>query len=448
MLIKALVENFKSFNRPTELTMITSNKIRVKGEHEIQIKKLKLLKNAVIYGANASGKSNLVELFYFLKYCLEKKIPVGGANLFCKLEKENISRPSTFEIQFSVGENIYDYGFSVVINERKIVEEWLYELKVNDEPSCVFEYKEGSLPVLGLKGILKEDASKFRTYAEDYQESKGVLFLTELNRNKKYHEESKLFIIKEIYNWLTKNLIVFKSDVPITDFGYFYNENSLEIVNKLIRVFDTGIANARIVNISLEELKRKLPIELFESVMSKIEECIEKGDKHCRFSMRSSDEFFNIEIYSNQEPSITTIKLTHENSYFDYDFEEESDGTRRLFDLLDMLLVSNDDIVFVMDELERSLHPKLTERFLQLFSEIHKNRKIQLIFTTHEASIMDQELFRRDEIWFVERDAKNCSHIYSLDKFKERYDKKLSKAYLEGRYGAIPVFKSFSFKGE
>ena len=68
-----------------------------------------------------------------------------------------------------------------------------------------------------------------------------------------------------------------------------------------------------------------------------------------------------------------------------------------------------------------------------------------MIFTTHEASIMDQELFRRDEIWFIERDEENNSRIYSLDRFKERYDKKLSKAYLEGRYGAIPVFNSFEF---
>ncbi len=105
-----------------------------------------------------------------------------------------------------------------------------------------------------------------------------------------------------------------------------------------------------------------------------------------------------------------------------------------------------EDVVYIVDELERSLHPKLTERFLELFSERHKEHKIQLIFTTHEASIMDQQLFRRDEIWFVERNEENNSRIYSLDRFKERYDKKLSKAYLEGRYGAIPVFKRFAFR--
>lgn len=113
-----------------------------------------------------------------------------------------------------------------------------------------------------------------------------------------------------------------------------------------------------------------------------------------------------------------------------------------------MLLNKTNNYVYVVDELERSLHPKLTSRFLQLFEQLHKNQLVQLIFTTHESSIMDQELFRRDEIWFVERDENNNSHVFSLDKFKERYDKKLSKAYLEGRYGAIPLFTSFKFREE
>jgi AAA15 family ATPase/GTPase len=105
-------------------------------------------------------------------------------------------------------------------------------------------------------------------------------------------------------------------------------------------------------------------------------------------------------------------------------------------------LNKSENKVYVIDEMERSLHPKLTSRFIELFDQMHPHQKIQLIFTTHESSIMDQELFRRDEIWFIERDKNNNSNIYSLDKFKERYDKKLSKAYLESRYGAIPVFNS------
>ena len=113
-----------------------------------------------------------------------------------------------------------------------------------------------------------------------------------------------------------------------------------------------------------------------------------------------------------------------------------------------MLLTDQPSRVYVIDEMERSLHPKLTQHLIELFSEVHKNDDVQLIITTHEASIMDQNLFRRDEIWFVERDANNVSSLYSLDRFKERYDKRLSKSYLDGRYGAVPVFSTFRFKGE
>ena len=146
---------------------------------------------------------------------------------------------------------------------------------------------------------------------------------------------------------------------------------------------------------------------------------------------------------------LTSLKtVNHLKSFYDFGFEEESDGTRRLFDLMDMLLNKREDMLYVVDELERSLHPKLTERFLQLFMQLHSEERMQLLFTTHESSIMDQSIFRRDEIWFIERNAENASEIYSLDRFKERYDKVLSKAYLEGRYGAIPVFSTFEFREE
>ena len=166
-----------------------------------------------------------------------------------------------------------------------------------------------------------------------------------------------------------------------------------------------------------------------------------------QMTMRTDKSFFTVTL-DDDEPIVSTLKLYHGKSFYDFNFDEESDGTRRIFDLLDMLLNKNDDIIYVVDELERSLHPKLTEHFLELFMNFHKGHKTQLLFTTHEASIMEQKLFRRDEIWFVERDGNNTSNVYSLDKFKERYDKTLSKAYLEGRYGAIPVFSNFDLTEE
>ena len=156
---------------------------------------------------------------------------------------------------------------------------------------------------------------------------------------------------------------------------------------------------------------------------------------------------FNVYVEKNNEPIINVMKLNHEQSFYEFDFEEESEGTKRIFDLMEMILNKNDDVLYIVDELEQSLHPQLTSRFLKLFMEQHKHHQVQLLFTTHESTIMDQNIFRRDEIWFVERNNRGESSIYSLDRFKERYDKVLSKAYLEGRYGAIPVFSEFSKEG-
>ena len=450
MLIKLSIDNFKSFSEPTELTMITSNKIHDTINHRVRIKSTNLLKNAVIYGANASGKSNFIEAFRFIKETLKYGLPTNCRQFFCKNEKENESKESSFELQFSVGDTFYAYGFSVVLSKRFITGEWLYELYQNGSAKRIYERIGGERMEIDETFRLSEnDRQRMVTYIEDFGGTPHMLFLTELNRNKKYADTSKLRIFKQIYDWLSNHIIILSPDEPVTRFEYYYDNESLEKVNRMIETFDTGITRVNIEEISADELKNKLDSEIYEKVMTKVKESMNNSaQKHYRMTIRSNTSFFNIEGDSNTEPKITTIRLHHGKSFFDFDFEDESDGTRRLFDLLDMLLIDTDDVVFVVDELERSLHPKLTQRFLELFNEIHKERRMQLLFTTHEAAIMDQSLFRRDEIWFIERDGKNNSSVYSLERFKERYDKVLSKAYLEGRYGAIPVFKSFEFGQE
>lgn len=448
MLTKIIVENFKSFNKQTELTMVSSSKIRAKLEHRIKVgSNTRLLKHAVIYGGNASGKSNLVDFFLFFKSTLKNGLPVWGTKCFCRNEKENEKRNSVFEIQMEIDGKFYAYGFSAILADRWMTGEWLYELYQNGGSKCVFEREERSEPLLDSSvTLLKDEYSRFETYASDFEDNIADLFLAEMNHGKKILKDSKLQVFKKVYNWLMSHIMIITPNSRVTDFKYYYENDSLTLINNLISTFDTGVSNVRIEEIDSNDLAKMLPKPVLDDVMEKIKNNLTESDKRSfRMSGRSDTAFFNIEFNGSEEHKITTIKLRHGKTLYDFDFEDESDGTRRLFDLIDMLLMKEDDVVYIVDELERSLHPKLTEHFLELFDERHKNHKIQLIFTTHEASIMDQELFRRDEIWFIERNAENNSKIYSLDNFKERYDKKLSKAYLEGRYGAIPVFNGFEF---
>ena len=448
MLTKITIENFKSFDRQSEFTMLSSSKIRKKANHKMKLGNISLLKHGVIYGANAAGKSNLFDFIYFFKATLENGLPIESTKSFCRNRIDNENRSSIFELQMEIDNKFYAYGFSAILKERWITGEWLYELHQNGSSKCIFEREERSKPELAKSVSLTTDEKvRFDTYASDFEDNIAELFLSEMNRGKKFSEDSTLQVFRKVYNWIRNNIVIVTPNSRVTDFKYYYEENSLKLINELISMFDTGVSNVRIDEIDMNDLSKMLPKPIIDDILKKVKvRLTETGEPNFRMSGRSNNSFFNIEFNGNDEPKITTIKLRHGTSIYDFDFEDESDGTRRLFDLMDMLLIKENDIVYFVDELERSLHPKLTERFLELFNEYHDKDKIQLIFTTHESSIMDQELFRRDEIWFIERDEDNNSKIYSLDHFKERYDKKLSKSYLEGRYGAIPVFNKFNFK--
>lgn len=446
MLINVSISNFKSFNNVANLNMISSSKIRTHIDHKVKIKQTSILRNSVIYGANAAGKSNFVEFFSFFKWTIQNGLPLEASSMFCRSEEENAKKESEFEIQFTVGNKFYAYGFTALLHDRIILEEWLYELKQNGGAKILFEREKDKKPILG-KGIKITDAerNRFNVYAEDFSSHNEFLFLTEMNRNKKYEKNSKLIFFQEVFKWINENVVVLLPNSKLVNFEQYYDVSSLEEINKLLKSFDTGISEVGIKEIDFEELGNILPEPIYKDVVASIKINLQKNER-VQLSMRSDDSFFNIVATKNQEPTVSMICLKHGKSAYDFEFKDESDGTRRIFDLIDMLLSKKEDVIYVVDELERSLHPKLTAHFLELFMESHKNNHAQLIFTTHEDTIMDLDIFRRDEIWFIERDAENSSNIYSLDRFKERYDKKLSKAYLDGRYGAIPVFSTFSFK--
>lgn len=448
--MKISIENFKSFDSLVELTMISSCKIQDHKEHKVTIKSTNLLKHAIVYGANAAGKSNLVDFFSVFKRTVQKDIPIEAVEWYCKNRAENKSKKSTFEVQFTLENTFYAYGFSAVLSERKITEEWLYELYQDGRSRRIFECEIGKRPIIDESvKLTSAEKKRFEVYAEDFEGNVTTLFLNEMNRGKKYADDSKIKFFQDVYRWFRNNLYVIHPDTPLMDFEYYYDEESLNRINHVMQTFDTGISKVTVQNISLEELENSVPKEVFSDIIKHIKLKMEDNeDAKINVTMRSKDSIFNISVVGNQEPTVKTIRLHHGKSFYDFRFEDESDGTRRLFELVDILLNNKEDVVYVIDELERSLHPKLTEHYLKLYMKLHKDKRNQLIFTTHESTLMEQSLFRRDEIWFVERSENNSSTIYSLDRFKERYDKRLSKAYLEGRYGAIPVFTSFDFTEE
>ncbi|MCF0125865.1 MAG: ATP-binding protein, partial [Clostridia bacterium] len=395
MLVNLMVENFKSFDDKVKLSMLSSTKIQGNKEHRLKIKQTHILKNAVIYGANASGKSNLVATFSFIKYVLEQGLPVNASNDFCKIKEENKNKESVFELQFTVNDTFYAYGFSAILNQRKITEEWLYELFQDGTSRNLFVREGSSQPKLGETIKLSAgERNRFKVYAEDFIGNDTKLFLSEMNRGKQYDKDSKLYFFYQVFDWLDKNIIIIKPNMGISSSDTYYSEESLNNVTKLIQTFDTGITDIKTKVISIEEMSKNIPADLLKSIFSQLQEQMQLSNfPDLQITWRISNGFYNIHLRENEEPEITTLVLKHSKSFFEFDFEDESDGTKRLFDLVDMIMTKRGDTVFIVDELERSLHPKLTEHFLELFMRSHLDERVQLVFTTHEDTIMNQNIF-------------------------------------------------------
>lgn len=320
--------------------MISSNKIRTNANHRLKIKSTQLLKHGVVYGANASGKTNLVEFFKFFRECVQSGIPMEATQMFCKNRKENKDRESSFEMQITVGDKFYAYGFSAALSKRKITGEWLYELYQNGTARCFFEREGNKRPILDKSITLGSvEKNKFEIYADDFEGNESSLFLTEMNRGKKYSMRSKLLLFKEVFDWITTHISIISPNTPLVDLEYYYDDKSLQQINRLIKTFDTGISQVGIEEISFDELSNAMPKPVFDKVMSHVKSRIEEAENpsFC-MTMRSNESFFNIEVQGHEAPKVTTIRLQHKKSFYDFGFEEESDGTRRLFDLMDMLL--------------------------------------------------------------------------------------------------------------
>lgn len=421
MLIQVNVQNFKSFNELNSLNLIASNKLRKQKERLYESDTISFLKGTVIYGSNASGKSNFVEVLRFMKECvMNQEIPIESYNWYCRNHEDNKEKISSFSVQLLLNEDCYEYGFDAILNTQTIKDEWIVDL---NKKKILYQRNNDGKPLNGLN-LGREDRMRMEIYLDDFLHNDKSLFLTEMNRNKSFDKDSELSVYHRIYNWFVKDLNVVLPDMPLTKFSYYYDESTLSNIKKIVRSFDTGIEDIEIKNMSEEQLQNKIGISLYKDVINELKKNVQKQGQELNLSMRSKKEFFNITMNDNYDLEIKTLCFKHGQSMLDFEFCEESDGTKRVFDFLDILLNKNQNSVYVIDEMERSLHPNLFNRLIELLNEYQKQSNIQVIFTTHESSIMKQDLFRRDQIWFIERNKDNDSRIYSLDTFNERFDKK------------------------
>ena len=459
MLIRFNIKNFLSFSakedgKSQEFSMI-AGKVRNKKSHVYDDGKIKLLKFAAVYGANASGKSNLVKALDYMRRIVLYGLPKGHTDMYCKVDEANKEKTSYFEVEIMLGEKYYAYGFEVILSQSKFVSEWLVALTSDNKERLIFSrdinkgiYEFGT--ILHEKGLI----NKLEVYAEDIQEDDSILLLSAMNRNKKtlYQQYSSAAIFQDVYMWIGGNLDINYPNRPISDYSYMAKTENVEKVCRIISAFGTGITGFKIVDISPEIVLGNMTKQIREELLSNIETKTaemrnNKKSKGFGVIMRSPKDFFILNIDKDENVECKTIKFSHGKENVLFNISEESDGTVRLLDLLEVLL-SGEGKTYVIDELDRCLHPSLTYKFVDTFLQLAAKRNIQLIVTTHESRLMDFDLLRRDEIWFVNKRKSGESDIYSLEEYNARFDQKIDKAYLEGRYGGVPVFNTIFPVGE
>lgn len=443
MLINFRVENFLSFDQMATFSM-TTGRTKSHQKNIIKTKCIDILKFAAIYGANASGKSSFVTSISFSQSMILNGISDElVSNLYNRNGVGNEKRKTKFEYEIKIGEKIYSYGFSMNMFENSFVEEWLYDITKKDQ--IIFTRGKEIEINFDYLNLDESNINRLKVYADDVGNNDLQLFINALNSDKKrIVSRNGDTIFTHLFEWFRDILEVISPDEATSDFALTYkNEKYLNKLSNYLDLNDTGIkhvllekSDGRIDGMSIG-LEKRIRAKMLSDMLKDKEKSKQRGAM-----LRTPKGIYTFEL-EDDELQMFEIKFEHGDSNIKYSLNEESDGTIRLVELFSVLF-SKKDKVFVIDELDRSLHPLLTYNFVQSF--LDKEENSQLIVTTHEDRLLDLTLLRRDEIWFVKKDNNGDSRIYSLEEFKERFDKNIMNAYLDGRYGGTPKIKNLFSK--
>ncbi len=434
MLIRVIVGNLYSFQEKTEFNMLTGD-VRRHPHHVHKLGKVEVLRAAAIYGANGAGKSNLVKALELLQLvATSERIPSEKIKPF-KLRQPKDLPYSHIEIEIFLNKKNYLYGVSLAPN--LVVDEWMYEVAEGKEDTLVFERKTDENGKMKLNFASKyEKNAKAKLRLELYENEilkPQTTMLWQLS-------QAKTTIIKEakeVYHWIEQQLVIIypnSSHIAFVE-AYITDVEFKIFCSTLLSKFNTGVSELYIREILLkdEALNQPLILKLINSMSEEKANMISFLDKNkYPFALTKSGE----QIYLHE------LKTIHNNLTVEpvvFDIAEESDGTRRLMDLIVAFYVFiNFDMTVLVDEIERSIHPSLIKTVLQkLMAE--KEVKGQLIFTTHESNLLDLDMLRQDEIWFAEKNEQGATSFYPLSEFSIRPDLDIEKGYLMGRFGAIPM---------
>lgn len=448
MLIRFAVENFMSFRDSTEFNM-SAGKIVRHGNHVISRQGKRILKGSFLFGANAGGKSNLVQAIDFAKTAVLKGLnSVNCDKKYFRIDPTCKTKPGVFQFDIFTNDHFYSYGFAISYTTATIEEEWLYQLDKGKE-LCVFLRQKAEDKVRTIvESEIPFSGERFKIYAEDIATPKmsQTFFLSDVVLRSPDNElDYQAF--RDVIGWFNKLIVIFPYSTYSGILRFLDDDNRRIQLGEMLGYFDTGVVSVSKREEDFDKIFSGMPEKRREELRTKLIEDLRDNAETSRGLISYDDSLAEVR-YQGGNLYASKVSTSHGNDQDLFEFSDESDGTRRLFDLIPLIQSAMKGCTIVIDEVDRSLHTKATQEFIQYFYKMTENLPTQLIATTQDSNVMDLDLLRQDEIWFVERQSDHSSKLYSLNHFKARFDKKIEKEYLLGRYGAIPIFKQFPLLDE
>jgi AAA15 family ATPase/GTPase len=438
MIIRLLVKNLASFKELTEFNMLPAKGLGRRLPHHLYAAGgLEILKLNAIYGANGAGKSNLIHLLALLKQFVTTGIlPVDWITQTFRFQENSAKEDVYLGVEF-VKEGIPFY-YGLTLNQGVVTEEELSISGMGKKEDKILFSRTDKADSRNLKVEFSPDL-KADPEAALFP---GFLQNEMLERNKpvlmymKHRQNAVFELFKMALDWFENDLQIV---LPMTKPGslalHMERDEMLKAFSEAcMGTFQTGVQGIEVFTLPIEEFLGPDNKNDAERIAAELRA---NPDKVSGYRTDIEDVVF---VWEDNKAVVKQIKLTHkeDNGAATFGLSEESDGTRRLLEYLPMLFMAiKSPKVFFIDEIERSLHPLIIKDLIRKFSE-DKSTKGQLIFSTHESNLLDQEIFRPDEIWFAEKNKLGATELYPLSEFKEHHTLDIRKGYLNGRYGGIP----------
>lgn len=441
MLIRFQIKNLYSFEEETEFNLLTNNSEQLP-HHKKRVNGVDFLRMTAIYGANASGKSNFVKAIALLQETVKRgKIIDNSNDCKFKLSKEALAKPISLGIELLSNSKMYYY--TITFEHNQILNEALIETFKEGEDRIVFERtlvgEKQQIPFIG-DNVKNEKERMFLELLSEKLLGKEELLLTFLAQ--KYPDEYT--DIHNVFGWFSNTLIVLSPSFKVSGMVHLFDTNNKirDFINTFIPNLSTGIEN---FYIKTDTIEKTFPNIDEEEKRKLVDELKKESNKRVAFYDRHTRE--EVAIVLNEDDTLYTKRLFTEhlgkNGYKNrFPLKLESDGTKRLLEYAPLISdVINNEVVYIVDEIERSIHPMMIKELIKKISS-DPTAQGQLIFTTHESCLLDQEILRPDEIWFTQKDMGGATQMYSLSDFNISNTATVENDYLNGRYGGIPFLSN------